>query len=175
MWLISAFASALLLGMYDVSNKAALRNNAVIPVLFLNTVFYSLVFLPALLLSRWAPHTLQGTILYVAPVGWETHKYILLKSFIVLISWCSSYVAIKHLPITLVGPIKALQPSIVLVGALLIFGERLNGWQWAGVLVALVCFFLYSLAGKREGVSFWANKWVWSLLLAVFTGAIIGL
>ena len=39
MWLILAFLSAALLGFYDVFKKMALKDNAVIPVLFLNTLF----------------------------------------------------------------------------------------------------------------------------------------
>jgi len=175
MWLILAFASALFLGLYDVNKKLGLRNNAVLPVLFLNTVFCSLFFLPTLLLSRFAPETIKGSIFYVSQVDWSTHGFIILKSIIVLISWGSAYVAIKNLPITLVGPIKALQPSVVLLGALIVFREQLNLWQWLGVMVALVCFFLYALAGKKEGVSFRTNKWVWFLFLAVFSGAISGL
>jgi len=175
MWLISAFASALFLGLYDVNKKLGLRNNAVLPVLFLNTVLCSLFFLPVLLLSRFAPDTLKDTIFYVSSVPASTHGFILLKSVIVLISWGTAYVAIKNLPITLVGPIKAMQPSVVLLGALLVFKEQLNLYQWLGVLVALICFVLYSLAGKKEGVYFWTNKWVWFLFVAVITGAVSGL
>jgi len=175
MWLFLGFASALFLGLYDVNKKLSLTKNAVIPVLFLNTIFCSLFFLPTLLLSRFAPEWIEGSIFFVAKVDFQTHLYILLKSVIVLISWGSAYIAIKHLPITLVGPIKALQPALVLLGALLVFGERLNLWQFSGVLVALICFFLYSLAGKKEGISFWTNQWVWFLFLAVFSGAISGL
>ncbi|MDP4276375.1 MAG: EamA family transporter [Bacteroidota bacterium] len=175
MWLLCAFASALFLGLYEVNKKMGLDNNAVLPVLFLNTVFCSLFFLPVLLLSRYEPDLLKGSLFYVAPVSTETHLYILLKSVIVLISWGTAYVAIKHLPITLVGPIKSMQPATVLLGAMLVYGEQLNLWQWLGVSVALVCFFLYSMAGKKEGVSFWSNKWVWFLFVAVLTGAVSGL
>lgn len=51
MWLILAFLSATLLGFYDSFKKQSLRDNAVIPVLFLNTLFSSLIFLPFILLS----------------------------------------------------------------------------------------------------------------------------
>jgi len=175
MWLVLALASAFLLGLYDVFKKLGLRDNAVLPVLFLNTVFCSLFFLPILLLSAFVPETLQGTPLFVASVSWETHAFILLKSLIVLVSWGTAYVAIKHLPVTLVSPIKALQPSVVLLGAIVVFNERLNFYQSLGIGVALVCFLLYSLAGKKEGVSFVSNKWVWFLFVAVLTGAVSGL
>ena len=46
MWLLLAFLSASLLGFYDVFKKMALRGNAVIPVLFLNTLFCTLICLP---------------------------------------------------------------------------------------------------------------------------------
>jgi bacterial/archaeal transporter family protein len=175
MWLFFGFASALFLGLYEINKKISLTNNAVIPVLFLNTVFCSLLFLPALLLSHFAPETIQGSIFYVANIDPSTHCFIILKSFIVLISWGSAYVAIKHLPITIYAPIKSLQPALVLLGALLVFGERLNFCQFAGIIVALVCFYLYSLAGKMEGISFWKNKWVWCLFLAMASGAVSGL
>ncbi len=175
MWLILGFASAFFLGLYDVEKKRGLDNNAIIPVLFLNTVFCSLFFLPMLLLSTFAPRTLEGSILFVAQADWHTHLFIVFKSFIVLVSWGTAYVGIKHLPITIVGPIKSMQPALVLVGALLIFAEQLNGWQIAGIAVSIFCFFLYSLVGRKEGISFLRNKWIWWLLAAVVTGAISGL
>src|SRR5574344_503500 len=175
MWLLLAFASALFLGLYDVEKKRGLDHNAVIPVLFLNTIFCSLFFLPALLLSNFAPSVLNGSVLFVSAVSWETHLYILLKSFIVLISWGTAYVAIKHLPITIVGPIKSMKPGLVLLGALFVFNEHLNLWQYAGIIVSLICFFLYSLVGKKEGISFVSNRYIWWLFVAVLTGAISGL
>ena len=51
MWLILAFLSAALLGFYDSFKKKSLTDNAVIPVLFLNTVFSSLIFLPFIIIS----------------------------------------------------------------------------------------------------------------------------
>ena len=44
MWLLLAFLSAALLGFYDVFKKQSLKDNAVIPVLFLNTLFSSLIY-----------------------------------------------------------------------------------------------------------------------------------
>ena len=55
MWLLLAFLSAALLGFYDVFKKKSLRDNAVLPVLFLNTLFSSLIFLPFILVSAFAP------------------------------------------------------------------------------------------------------------------------
>ena len=48
MWLLLAFVSATFLGFYDASKKASLRNNAVLPVLFLNSLFSTIIFSPFL-------------------------------------------------------------------------------------------------------------------------------
>lgn len=175
MWLLLAFLSAALLGFYDAFKKESLRDNAVLPVLFLNTVFSSLVFLPFILLSFWAPDVLSGTMFDMPVAGWEAHKYILLKSFIVLSSWIFGYFGMKHLPLTIVGPINATRPVMVLIGALLVFGERLNLYQWIGVLLAVLSFFMLSRSGKKEGIDFKHNKWILFIVLAAVTGAISGL
>ena len=174
MWLLLAFFSAALLGFYDVFKKKALRDNAVIPILFLNTVFSSLIFLPFILLSS-STHILDGSIFFVSQGGWGVHRFILLKSLIVLSSWIFGYFAMKHLPLTIVGPINATRPVMVLVGALLVFGERLNGWQWIGVTLAIVSFLLLSKSGKKEGIDFKHNKWIYFLVLAALLGGISGL
>ena len=174
MWLFLAFMSAALLGFYDSFKKKALQGNTVIPVLFLNTVFCSLIFLPLIILS--ATGTLPvGSTFHVGSGGWEMHDYIILKSLIVLSSWLAGYIGMKHLPLTIVGPINATRPVMVLVGALLVFGERLNAWQWAGVAVAAISFFMLSRSGKREGINFSHNKWIGCIVLAAVLGAVSGL
>lgn len=174
MWLILAFLSAALLGFYDVFKKMALKDNAVIPVLFLNTLFCSLIFLPFIAFS--AQGTLsQDSLFYVPSCGWDVHKYILLKSCIVLSSWTFGYFAMKHMPITIVGPVNATRPVMVLVGAMLVFGEQLNAWQWTGVVLAIVSLFLLSKSGKKEGIDFKHDKWIYFLVLAAVCGAVSGL
>ena len=174
MWLLLAFLSAALLGFYDAFKKKALMENAVIPVLFLNTLFSSLVFLPFVLLS-YNTAVLDGTIFHVASGGWEVHRYILLKSSIVLSSWILGYFGMKHLPLTIVGPINATRPVMVLVGALFIFGERLNGWQWIGVVLAVASFFMLSNSSKKEGIDFKHDHWIYMVVGSAFLGAVSGL
>ena len=175
MWLALAFLSAALLGFYDVFKKQSLKNNAVIPVLFLNTLFCSLIFLPFIVLSACGNSWVESSIFHVPMVGWESHQYIVLKSFIVLSSWLLGYFGIKHLPITLVGPINATRPVMVLIGAMLVFGERLNLYQWIGVLLAIFSFFLLSRSGKKEGIDFKHNRWVFAVVGAAVMGAVSGL
>lgn len=176
MWLLLAFCSAALLGFYDVFKKKSLVNNAVLPVLGLNTLFSSLIFLPLILISHFRPELLQDTLFFVPDTGgWEVHKFILLKSLIVLSSWILGYFGMKHLPLTLVGPINATRPVMTLVGAFLIFGERLNLYQWIGVLMAILSFFMLSRSGKKEGIDFTHNRWIWFIILAAVLGAASGL
>ena len=174
MWLILAFMSAALLGCYDSLKKDALKSNAVIPVLFLNTLFSSLIFIPFIILSG-NTKLLDNTIFLVASGGWEMHQYILLKALIVLSSWILGYFGMKHLPLTIVGPINATRPVMVLVGALLVFGERLNVWQWIGVLLAILSFFMLSHSGKREGIDFKHDHYIYMIVGSAALGAISGL
>ena len=174
MWLALAFCSAFLLGCYDVNKKLSLNGNAVIPVLFMNTLFSSLLFVPFIILS-FCTDWLDGTMVYVPQASMETHLQVFVKAIIVLSSWISGYFALKHLPLTLAGPIKATQPVLTLLGALLIFGERLNGYQWAGVLCALASFYLLSLSGKKEGIRFAHNRWIFLMFLSIMMGALSGL
>ncbi len=174
MWLLLAFLSAFLLGFYDVFKKKSLKDNAVIPVLLLNTLFSSLIFVPFIVSSAngWLD---EDSLFYTHSYGWAEHKYIILKSVIVLCSWLCGYWGIKNLPITIVGPINATRPVMVLVGALTFLGEQLNLWQWAGVTIAIVSFFLMSRSGKKEGIDFKHNKWIVLVLLANMFGAVSGL
>ena len=174
MWILLAFLSACMLGFYDVFKKKSLNGNAVIPVLLLNTLISSLLFLPLLLLSAKGVID-NGTLFHVESYGWERHRFIMLKSIIVLSSWIFGYFGIKNLPITIVGPINATRPVMVLMGALLIFSEQLNLWQWAGVMIAILGLYLLSHSGKKEGINFSHNKWIVFVVLSNLLGAISGL
>ncbi len=169
MWVALAFMSAALLGCYDFFKKVSLKENAVLPVLFLNTLFSALLFMPFILLSHSG--VIEEGMLYVPTADMRTHLFLVLKAVIVLSSWICGYFAMKHLPITIVSPIQATRPVMVLLGALLIFGEQLNIYQWIGVSVAIVSFFLLGKSGKREGIDFVHNRWVAFVVAAAILGA----
>ena len=159
-WWLLAFCSAALLGGYDSFKKISLKDNAVVPVLLLNTVLSALIFSPFLFATGWG--------------GWSVQKFILLKSALVLSSWMAGYFAMKNLPLTIVGPINATRPVLVLLGAIFIFDEHLNALQWGGVILAMVAYFLMRLSGHRECIKP-GNKWLVCLILAVILGAASGL
>lgn len=175
MWLILAFISAALLGFYDVAKKQALRQNAVPNILLLNTLLSSLIFLPVIISGEFSLGWFSGTIFDINSASPRAHLLIFIKSLIVLSSWAFGYMGIKHLPITLVGPINATRPVIVLLGAMLLFSERLNALQWTGVALALVSIFLLSRAGKKEGIDFKNNRWILCVVAAALLGAASGL
>ena len=185
MWLFLAFVSATFLGFYDSSKKASLKDNAVLPVLLINTVLSTILFSPFLIdylggmgwfndpLLSTAPYAQQAEISAEATL--QAHLLVILKAFIVLSSWIMGYFGLKHLPLTIVGPINATRPVMVLVGSMLLFGERLNGYQWIGVLLSIVSIYMMSRAGKKENIVFTQNKWVWCVAGATIMGAISGL
>lgn len=178
MWVGAAFLSALLLGCYDVAKKRSLAGNAVVPVLLLNTLFSSLLLLPYILdahldIGWFGAKFLQDY--YGYDNGLREHLLVALKASITLSSWLCGYYAIKHLPLTIVGPVNATRPVVVLLGAILLFGEQLNLWQWGGVLVTIVSLYLLSRAGRKESIDFRRNRYVWALFAAMLLGAVSGL
>ena len=175
MWPWLAFLSAALLGLYDVAKKKSLSGNAVLPVLLLNTLFSSLLFLPAILSAELGLGWFDSTPLAASRGTAEAHALVAVKSVIVLTSWIFGYFGMKHLPLTIVGPVNATRPVLVLVGALAVFGERLNGFQWIGVALAPPSLVLLSRSGRREGVDFRHNVWILCLAAAAVTGAASGL
>lgn len=175
MWVGAAFISALLLGLYDVAKKRSLSGNAVVAVLWLNTLFATLLFLPIILDAELSLGLFDDTPFSSVSYGAEEHALVALKAAITLSSWLCGYYAIKHLPLTIVGPVNATRPVMVLIGAFLLFGERLNMLQWGGVLLTVVSLYLLSRAGKRESIDFRRNRYVWALFAAMMLGAVSGL
>ena len=177
MWLLLAFVSATLLGFYDTSKKAALKDNAVLPVLFLNTLFSTLLFSPFILDGMTGHGWFEGTSFDTAADAGnlKAHLLVIVKAIIVLTSWIAGYFGIKHIPITIVGPINATRPVMVLVGAMLFFGERLNLCQWIGVLLSILSIFLMSRSSKKENIDFVRNKWMWCVAIGTIMGAVSGL
>ena len=178
MWTILAFISALCLGFYDVSKKVALRDNKVIDVLTISVCFSAVILSVPLILSHVCPDVMHGTPFFVPELDGKAHLYTILKSVIVLSSWVFAYISLKQLPISVVSPLQATRPMWTLVGAMLIFGERLNTWQWIGVVLAIGTIFVFSF-GKKSQISNVksqiSNKYYIALALAILIGACSGL
>ncbi len=167
MWIAMAIVSSVCLGFYDIFKKVSLERNNVLVVLFLNTLFGTLLLSPVIV-----GDIMDGSIGFSS---WHDHLLIMLKSVIVLSSWALGYVAIKHLPLTITGPITATRPVMVLVGALVVFGERLNGMQWAGIVLGFASLLFISQLGAREGFSMKSSRWLWYMIGATVLGAVSAL
>ncbi len=159
----ATLVSALFLGMYDLCIKHAIRDNAVLPVLFFSTVTGATVW-SALLLLQVAHPGLLPAALVADHLTAGQHLQLLLKSAIVASSWLFTYFSLKHLPLSLALPVRATSPLGTLAGALLILGERPNGLELLGVAMTLASFVGLSFAGRQEGFYFHRDKWIGFLI-----------
>lgn len=172
MWIYLGLVSAVLLGVYDVCKKHALDRNAVLPALFLSTVAGLVPMLVLLAASRLAPEAMRQMHSYVPVATRAEHLHVFIKSCIVSVSWVLAWFAMKHLPISIVAPIRASGPVWTLIGALLIFRERPLPLQWAGMAAVFVSYYAFALIGRGEGIHFHRSKWVLFIFLATVVGTL---
>ncbi len=171
MWLLLCVASAVVLGIYDVFKKWSVRDNAPLLVLFLSVCAGTLITLPVFMLSLLNPETASAAGLFCRNLLSEEHLMVFCKSVLVSVSWISAFFALKHLPISIVTPIRASAPLWTLLGAIILLNENLSPSQWAGISTILFSYFVFSLVGKKEGIFFLKNKWVLLVFTATLTGA----
>lgn len=167
-WILPALLSATCLGFYDIFKKLSVKGNNVLMVLLLNTIFGALYLSPVIISNIASGHFGLGDTL-------RGHCLILIKAVIVLSSWILGYFAIKHLPLTIQGPVNATRPVLVLVGALCIFGERLNALQWTGIIIGFASLYFISRIGAKEGFSLRHSRWLWMSIGAMMLGAVSAL
>ncbi|PXA04988.1 hypothetical protein DDZ13_03210 [Coraliomargarita sinensis] len=170
-WIFLSICSALFLGFYDLAKKHAVRDNAVLPVLFWGVVTSALIWLPFILWSHLHPGSYPSPQFLVIPLEPAEHLLLLAKSTLVGASWIFGYFALKHLPLSIGSPIRATSPLWTIVLAVLLMHERPAGWQWLGIAVVLAAFYAFSLVGKLEGIRFHRDKWVGCMIVATLLGA----
>ncbi len=173
-WALLSLTSAFFLGFYDICQKHALRGNAVVPVLFVSTATCATLWTALLLLQAALPGVVPAS-LYVPPLSWLGHAELLLKAAIVAASWLCTYLAVKHLPISLAAPIRATSPLWTLGAALVLLGERPSWLQLLGIATTLLSFLGLSVVGRLEGIHFHRNRWVGYMVLGTLFGAASGL
>ena len=177
MWVILSLISAFLLGFYDIFKKQTVVNNAIVPVLFYSTMISSALFLPLVLLSQYKPYIFSGDFmskLFIEPMTFRQHLLIMGKTALILCSWMFSYSAMKHLPITVVGPVNQLRPAITVILMFIVFRESLTWLQGTGVVLAIISFYFMNRSGKIEGINFKSDKWVYMLLGSAVLVALSG-
>ncbi len=146
--------SALLLGVYDVAKKQALKRNGVYWILLSATA------LTAVFLS---PFLSAGPL--------QDHLKLVLKAVLVSTSWVSGLYALKHLPLTTVSTIKASRPMFVLIFSIILFGERLNLLQWLGVAIVMVALFLSSRSNRHDTDRKTSAKGMTCMIISVLSGS----
>jgi transporter family protein len=175
MWIILGIFSAFFLGFHEIFKKTALNHNAVLPVLLLGSVASALVFIPFILLSRFCPVFSAQSGLFVPESNLVAHLMFLLKSVIVAIAWLFGYFSVKHLPVTLLAPLNASGPVWTMLGAIVIYGERMNSLQWTGVSISLGFYYALSLGGNVREARQKDARWVFFALLSIIFNSISAL
>ena len=170
MWIWMGLGSMLLLGLYDLCKKHSLNDNAVLPTLFISNLTGICLTVPIILGSYFMPEAMASVDLYAAPLPLRSHGILAVKSLIVGTSWVCAFFALKHLPISIVSPIRASGPMWTLVGAIVLFHESPTPLQWAGMALIFTGYFGFSLLGRAEGIHFHRSKWVGLIFLATLIG-----
>jgi transporter family protein len=165
-WAVLSIVSALLLGVYDLLKKSAVRNNAVLPVLFFSVVAAAAAWAPFLAWSHLSPASIPSLFLLVEPITAAQHLQLAAKSVIVAGAWIFGYFAVKHLPVSITGPIRSTSPLWTVIIAASFLGEHPSARQWLGVAVVMFAFYAFSFVGKLEGICFRTNKWVGFMIIA---------
>jgi len=175
MWMYLGLLAALFLGLHNLCKKHAVRGNEVFPVLLVTITSGFLLLLPLYIGSVYYQEYMIQLQLYINDISWKTHGFIAIKSAIMAASWVLAYQALKHLPITIVTPIRSAGPFFTFIGAIVIYQEKPSFWQWIGFFLIIFSVLLYSRIGKKEGIHFKKNKWIYAIIGATFLGASSGL
>jgi bacterial/archaeal transporter family protein len=175
MWVILGVFSSLFLAFHEIFKKIALTGNSVIPVLFAGSVSGAAVFVPFMLISHYLPGSPVNRIIHIPDAGNEAHLFFLLKSVIVALAWLFSYFSVKHLPVTLLAPVNASGPVWTILGAMLIFDEKLTGLQWAGVIVSLGSYYLLSYGIREKEVHKNYSRWLFFAFLGILFNSLSAL
>jgi len=172
--LLLAFASALLLGGYEVARKAAVAKDTPERMLVTATFAGLVTLLPMVALSALFPDVAASLDLRVHLLTPRAHVLVLGKSVLVSGVWIAAYEAIQHLPLSVAAPLRATSPVFTLLGAILLYGERPGPLEWAGMLVILAGYLGFAWLGPKEGIDYRKSPWIallgFGLLLSAASG-----
>lgn len=164
-WVLPILGSALVLGVYDVFKKHAVRENSVMPVLFLatlsGTLFYMLLTGTRIILTPGSfALDLRGEVLFL----------VALKSTLVATSWAFVYYGLRELPVSIASPLRSTAPLWSVIGAMIIFHEIPVKWQWLGMAMMLAGCLLFTLIGKKENFS-WNSRGMGFTMIGTLLGS----
>jgi bacterial/archaeal transporter family protein len=167
MWIILGIFSSFFLGFHEIFKKVSLNHNAVLPVLFFGSLASALLFLPFIAVSFLFPEFSVSHHVFIASSGLKAHAFFLLKSVIVSLAWLFGYFSVKHLPVTLLAPLNASGPVWTMLGALVIYSEKMNLLQWTGVIVSLGFYYAMSFGGNIRGTDKVDKRWIIFAFLSI--------
>lgn len=152
-WIAFILSSAVFLAFYDLAKKAAVKDNAVLPVLLFATLFGALGYIGTLAIA--------GGVATALDIDARTSILVFIKALIVSTSWVLTYYALRTLPLTIATPIRASAPAIVFVAAFFLYGEQPSLIQGIGMLLVFLGYWAFSWAGRHEGIDFFRTPAVW--------------
>ena len=164
-YLILILLSALALGLYDFCKKLSVRDNSVMPTLFWATFSGSLFYIIFVACC--------GNLVNYATDFKNYHEFclIIIKSIIVGSSWICGYYALRELPLSIAAPIRATAPLWTFAGGVFLFHEIPSIRQGAGMICIFIGYYLFSIIGKLEGISFTKHRGIHLIFLATLLGA----
>lgn len=168
MWTCWVLASAVMLALYDLSKKASVRGNAVLPVLLISSTSGAVAYIAAVgAAGGFREAIVDSTSQEVALVA--------VKSLLAAASWVLTFWALRTLPITVATPIRATSPAIVFVAAFFLYGERPTPVQGLGMALVFAGYWTFVWAGRHEGLDVLRNRAVWLAVGGLLFSAAAGL
>ena len=157
-WLLLIVSSAVVLSFYDISKKAAVNGNSVMPTLFFATLSGTTFYLLAL---PFAGVSLAAA----AACGPTVWHLIFVKALLVSGVWTFSYYALRVLPISIVVPIRASSPLWNFIGGVILFHEVPSPLHGLAMLLVFAGYYLFSVAGRMEGISFLKHRGIHFIMI----------
>ena len=153
-WIAWILASSLFLALYDLTKKASVANNAVLPVLFISTCCGCAAYMASLAACGRLCAAAAGMTPEVVALS-------AVKCAVVSASWVLTFCALRTLPISIATPIRASSPALVFLIAFVLYGERPSPLQAVGMAAVFTGYFAFSWAGRHEGIDFFRCRAVW--------------
>ena len=166
MWIAYGLGAGVMLGLYDVWTKKAMTDNDVIPVVMWSSLFGALV---------WVPVLFAGALpIHVDPLGLSLREHALLlpKGVAMTASWILAYQAVRELPISIAGAVRASGPLWTLAGGFVMFRELLTPMQFLGLMITVCSYYVLSVIGRKEGIVVFRSTPVLLMLSATVLSAV---
>jgi transporter family protein len=167
-WILQAMLAGLIIGLYDFWTKKAMVNHSVANVVLGSSLAGALCWMPA-----FHP-AIRGYPIHVdvARLSWTAHTMLLAKAAAMTASWFFAYAAVRALPMSISGGIRASGPVWTLAAGALAFGERLTPAQLLCVLTSVLAYYLLAAVGRQEGIQFLRSRAIAFMLVATLISSL---